>query len=135
MPEAREWTGSVAVLPEAMAELAVEMMNLATQQADPAVVRQWLRNHASTLGEWSSAVRELYVRVDETDGEVPTNAQGIALARFLRAQFRDDVHPGDRSAHVSRGGAGLGDDYLHVVLNPYGRRFEGGIDREGRVST
>lgn len=66
------------------------------------------------------------------DDEVPTIEQGLALARFLRPAFRDSVHVGLRSAFVARGGAGLPDDYLHVRLQD---GYEGGIDREGRVST
>jgi hypothetical protein len=62
---------------------------------------------------------------------VPSNAQALALGRFLRSKFA--AHdPIQRIAYVTRGGAGLSDDYLHVR---FGDGYEGGIDREGRVST
>lgn len=67
----------------------------------------------------------------DTPDEVPTVEQGIALARFLRPHFREP-RPGGRYAQVSRGGAGLSDDYLLVRLSD---GYEGGIDRDGRVST
>jgi hypothetical protein len=142
MATERQWTGSVAKLPESMDQLAVEM----SMKASAAAVRladvpearelaQFLADHAYTLSEWADAVRTLYVRVDETDGEVPTNAQGVALARFLRPGF-ERADRADRHAQVSRAGAGLGDDYLYVrVPNGRGGWYEGGIDREGRVST
>jgi hypothetical protein len=144
MPTTREWTGSVAVLPESMAAFAVEMANKANDaleelrtaedrsDVDRALseVATFLQDHAYTLGEWSDAVRELYARLDE--GEFPTNAQGVALARFLRPAFADDVKPADRFANVSRGGMGLGDSYLLVRLAD---GYTGGIDTEGRTST
>ena len=65
------------------------------------------------------------------NGDVPTNAQALALGRFLRGHFRSD-DPRCRGAHVSRGGTGLGDDHLYVRFND---GYEGGIDREGRTST
>lgn len=129
----REWTGSVAVLPESMRLLALQMDELANTGAVDGVEMRgadFLRDHAATLAEWADAVEQLYARLDE--GEIPTNAQGIALARFLRPAFRDDAHPADRSAHVSRGGAGLPDSYLYVRLSD---GYEGGIDSDGRVST
>jgi hypothetical protein len=145
MPAQREWTGSVAVLPESMAAFAVEMSNKAYEargelrssersDVDHALSElvSFLQDHASTLAEWSDAVRELYVRLDEPKDEFPTNAQGVALARFLRPAFRDDVRPADRYASVSRGGEGLGDSYLLVRLAD---GYTGGIDREGRTST
>lgn len=133
----REWTGSVAVLPDSMAALAIEMSNLATNrnapmdESDAREMADFLRDHAYTLAEWSDAIRELYARLDEPKGEIPTNAQAIALGNFLRGHFRsDDVS--SRYANVSRGGAGLGDSYLHVR---FGDGYEGGIDPEGRTST
>lgn len=85
---------------------------------------------AYALSELANEVGEHYVRAD-ADGEVPTNAQAIALARFLRPAFNVKDR-GYRFARISRGGAGLPEDYLHVVLAD---GYEGGIDRDGRTST
>lgn len=131
----REWTGSVSVLPHSMREFANEMTNVArTVEDDPAALAAklsgFLIDHAYTLSEWADAVDQLYARLDE--GKVPTNAQGVALARFLRPSFADDADPGYRHATVMRGGMGLPDDYIAVSL-PDG--YVGGIDREGRTST
>lgn len=93
----------------------------------------FLRDHAQSLAEFAQQCEDEYVRTAGGDVEdVPTTAQGVALARFLRRQFRPSVHPGERHAHVSRGGAGLPGDYLHVRMAD---GYEGGIDRDGRVST
>lgn len=136
MPNERQWTGSVSDLPKAMRELAIEMSRIASagnaprDESDANQLAGFLQDHAYTLSEWADAVEQLYARLDQ--GEIPTNAQGVALARFLRPQFRDTVHPADRRATVTRGGAGLSDTYLLVTL-PGG--YQGGIDHEGRVST
>jgi hypothetical protein len=63
--------------------------------------------------------------------ELPTTAQGVALARFLRGFLR---RPGGRSAYatVCRVGAGLPDDYLYVRLHD---GYEGGIAPDGSIST
>ncbi len=68
------------------------------------------------------------VRAHRRRRGVPTNAQGLALARFLRPAFRDKTI----GAAVSRGSAGLPDDYLFVRLTD---GYEGGIAPDGRVST
>lgn len=130
----REWTGSVSVLPHSMREFANEMTNVArTVEDDPAALAAklsgFLIDHAYTLSEWADAVDQLYARLDE--GKVPTNAQGVALARFLGNGFRN-AERRFAWANVALGGAGLPDSYLHVRM---GDGYEGGIDREGRVST
>lgn len=108
--------------------LAMQMADAAIQTNDPA-----LQDYALTVSELAQQHREEYVRIHGGNGrEVPTYAQGIALARFLRRGFSDEVHAGDRHAHVARGGAGLSDDYLYVRLAD---GYEGGIDRDGAVST
>ena len=66
----------------------------------------------------------------DTEGEVPTVAQGVALARFLRPHFQMDAV--NRGAFVSRGGQGLGDNYLYVRFND---GYEGGIAKDGSTST
>jgi hypothetical protein len=81
------------------------------------------------LGMLQDAV-ELAGFFADHDGQHPTGAQGLALAKFLRSQFRDRMCA---AAHVYRGGVGLPDDYLHVVFPHSG--YEGGIDPEGRTST
>lgn len=74
-------------------------------------------------------IQEQYVKL-ETDGDVPTIAQGVALARFLRPHFNSDKN--HWGAFISRGGAGLGNDYIHVRFND---GYCGGIDKTGRTST
>ena len=117
-----------------MAEAPLEkrLMTLAMQMNNHAMEKNMasLSDYATTLADFAHQLENEYVRVTG-DTQVPTTAQGIALARFLRPTFNSGA-PGDRHARVSRGGAGLGDDYIHVVL-PDG--YEGGIDRDGRTST
>lgn len=125
----REWTGSVSDLPNSLRALAQEFAEKAL--ANPGSPHaSYLQDHAYTLNEWGDAVELLYAKLDE--GEIVTNAQGVALARFLRPSFADDADPGYRHATVMRGGMGLPDDYIAVSL-PDG--YVGGIDREGRTST
>lgn len=122
----REWTGSVAALPESLRNLAQEFMR--TSHGDPALLAGYLRDHAYTLNEWGDAVDQLYVRLDERPREgCPTNAQGVALA----GRFKPDT----TSIVVTRGGFGLPDTYLYVVESNSGRDFHCGIDEEGRVSS
>ena len=90
-------------------------------------LREFLRDHAASLSGFARQVREEYERTG-SDVVVPTNAQGLALARFLRPAFRDKTI----GAAVSRGSAGLPDDYLFVRLTD---GYEGGIAPDGRVST
>jgi hypothetical protein len=98
-------------------------------------LREFLRDHAYSLGEFARQCEEEYVRTaGGEDEKVPTVAQGVALARFLRGEWSHGrIGPGDRYAHVSQGGAGLPESYVHVVFPATG--YEGGIDRDGRVST
>jgi hypothetical protein len=125
------------------ADLHARLLSLAEQffeqshttKTNERLLREFLRDHASSILEFALQVSEEYVRVagaKALDDEFPTPAQGIALARFLRPQFRDTVHPGERHAQVMRGGLGLPDSYIAVRL-PTG--YEGGIDREGNTST
>lgn len=61
---------------------------------------------------------------------IPTREQGVAFAeRMARAKTS--------YANVSRGGAGLPDEYLLVVEEMHDpvRSFTYGIDREGRISS
>jgi hypothetical protein len=125
----REWTGSVSDLPKSLRALAQEFLAKANAHPDSPLA-SYVQDHAWTLTEWADAVELLYARLD-TEGEVPTNAQGIALARFLRGHWTN-VENRFRFASVSRGGAGLSDDYLYVRM---GDGYEGGIDRAGRTST
>ena len=73
----------------------------------------------------------------EREDVFPTPAQSLALGRFMGQVMRDDQfdRPDRRGyawARVARGGLGLSQSYLSVVL---GDNYEGGIDREGRVSS
>lgn len=128
MPTDRQWTGSCANVPESLRALALEFMAKAHEHEDSPLSR-YLIDHAYTLNEWGDAVEQLYARLDE--GEIVTNAQGVALAGFLRRSFRTAV-PAYRWANVAQGGMGLPDTYLHVRMAD---GFTGGIDQEGRVST
>ena len=87
---------------------------------------EFLRDHAASLDEFATQVQEEYVRLIAED--IPTPAQGDALARFLRPAFRDRRI----GAHVCRGGQGLPEDYLHVRLSD---GYEAGIAPDGRTST
>lgn len=119
-----------APLDERLDALALQFQQRAWD--DPKAANSgYLQDHAQSLAEFANQLRDEYVRI-VGDDEIPTVAQGVALARFLRPQFRDDVRPGNRSAHITRAGAGLPNDYLHVIL-PGG--YEGGIAPDGRVST
>jgi hypothetical protein len=92
-----------------------------------APLRVFLLDEAASLAEVAQQAREEYVRI-AADEECPTNAQGVALGRFLRPALRDRTV----GAHVRRGGAGLPDDYVHVRLTD---GYEAGIAPDGRVST
>lgn len=124
----REWTGSVSDLPNSLRALAMEFAETALANRD-SQLSSYLQDHAYTLSEWGDAVEQLYAKLDE--GEIVTNAQGVALAGFLRRGFRN-AERRVAWANVALGGAGLPDSYLHVRM---GDGFEGGIDSEGRVST
>jgi hypothetical protein len=104
----REWTGSVANLPESMRAFAVEMANLANEEAaelksderhevDAALERvvEFLRDHAYTLSEWGDAVEQLYARLDAPAGAGDfTNAQALAVGRIaLRPPYHTAVWP------------------------------------------
>lgn len=145
MANERQWTGSCANVPESLRALALEFMTKAYAARDElkidsgaersdvdralAELSAYLIDHAATLSEWGDAVEQLYARLDE--GEIVTNAQGVALAGFLRRGFRTAV-PAYRWANVAQGGMGLPNTYLSVRMAD---GFEGGIDQEGRVST
>lgn len=101
----------------------------------PEAIQSYIRDMAyavSHIAQELEQVESIAGDLQATDGEFPTPRQGLALARFMRQVMRDDSVPIYRYARVSRGGAGLGDDYLYVAL---GDNYVGGIDREGRVST
>lgn len=124
-------TGTHAPLHERVAHLA-RMFFEASYEEDRSEnwLRMFIRDHGASLADFARELEENYAPLS-TGGEIPSNAQAIALGRFLRSRFAaHDVM--QRIAYVTRGGAGLPDDYVHVR---FGDGFEGGIDREGRVST
>ncbi|HEV3071852.1 MAG TPA: hypothetical protein VGY76_10565 [Solirubrobacteraceae bacterium] len=88
----------------------------------------WITTLALQLSELGRDARENYERLLPAEGDIPTAAQGVALARFLRWRLRES----GSYATVTRGDLGLPDTYLHIQF-PDG--YEGGIDREGRLST
>lgn len=109
--------------------LALVAGELALADEAPGLSVETLENLAEELASIHMELEREWVHAS-TDGEVPTVAQGIALARFLRPHFTGDKsHWG---AFVSRGGAGLGDSYLHVRFND---GYEGGIAKDGSTST
>jgi hypothetical protein len=113
-------------LPEAIAQLALSIT------MTPGVTRgeqAWLNNLIERLGELADQATTEYERVRPVEGDSPTAAQGVALATFLRSRLQ---HP-DEYATVSLGSpAGMLPNY---VLVRFSDGYEGGIDREGRVST
>lgn len=139
MPD-REWTGSVAVLPASMRELAIDFANRAYAARDEAdgpnelatlrALAAYVQDNAYTLGEWSDAIDELYARLDA--GEPYTNAQGVALVRRLSEHTQRvtiTLRPSD-----------LPDGYLLVHMEDYvgvgqARSFVCGIAPDGRVSS
>lgn len=89
-----------------------------------------------TLSEAAQEVERIAIELEafvlHDDGHrFPTPKQSLTLGYFLHSRWNGE-DPGRRGATVTRGGAGLGEDYLYVRF-PDG--YEGGIDREGRLST
>lgn len=118
----REWTGSCAVLPEALRALAITFAERGGETND-----SFLRDEAYTLSEWADAVEQLYARLDA--GEPYTNAQGVALARRITERTqRVEVYPRPFD---------LPDGSLRVLIHDAGaqRAFECGIEPDGSVSS
>jgi hypothetical protein len=120
-------TQTRAPLDERLAALAMQFLEQA-EDADASAPQHaaFLSTHVESLTDFARQLREEYTRL--TAEEIPTCAQGLALARFLRPAFRDKRV----GAHVCRGGQGLPEDYLHVRLSD---GYEGGIAPDGRTST
>jgi hypothetical protein len=110
--------------------LAALAMQFRTQADDDAATAPqhaaFLRTHIESLADLAQQLEDEYARL--TTDEIPTCAQGLALARFLEPWFRDK----SVGAHVCRGGQGLHEDYLHVRLTD---GYEAGIAPDGRTST
>jgi hypothetical protein len=114
-------------LDERLAALAMQFWTQARDAGATAPQHAaFLRTHVETLADLAQQLEEEYVRL--TTDEVPTCAQGLALARFLGPWFRDT----SVGAHICRGGQGLSEDYLHVRLTD---GYEAGIAPDGRTST
>lgn len=114
-------------LDERIAAMAMQALTQAEDAA--ATVPQhaaFLRRHVEALSELAQQLEDEYVRL--TTEEIPTPAQGLALARFLRPCLRDKRV----GASVCRGGQGLPEDYLYVRLSD---GYSGGIAPDGRTST
>jgi hypothetical protein len=118
-----------APLPDRLRALAEEFQRVAWER-DARAGDEFLRDHAASLCEFAAQADEEYVRVGGDD-EIPTTAQGVALARFLRGFMRGPKGP-RAHALVSRAGAGLPEDYLHVRMDD---GYEGGIAPDGATST
>jgi hypothetical protein len=82
------------------------------------------------LAPYVSPIERAVAVTERTTEQLPP-AQVFALARFVMRGLGSERR-GDRWFRCSLGGAGLPDDYLHVVM---GDGFECGIDPDGRVST
>lgn len=118
-------------LHERLNALAVEIDKLGDELGERSIPGgAAAREYATVVAELAQECERDYVRL-ESEGDTPTIAQGVALARFLRPHFRpqSSVAP---VANVSRGGAGLPADYLYVR---FADGYEGGIAPDGRTST
>lgn len=115
------------------------LSTLSEQLADPAAPWQAsasqamlsvseLARAASLIGEMAREFREDYVRV-HADGDAPTPAQALALARLLRNAFARASHPSLASARVALADPPRGILQVHVS----GEETSVSIDREGRV--
>jgi hypothetical protein len=127
----RQWTGSVAVLPVSLRDLAQDFMHKAHGHED-SPLSSYLIDHAYSLSEWGDAVEQLYARLDAkgSSSSVMTNAQGVALA----ARFTERT----LGINLSRGSFGLPDDYIYAIARDKRAGvadFHFGIDPEGRVSS
>jgi hypothetical protein len=113
---------SAGSLDERLEALAITVAGHSSTPGD------WIDDLAHQLCAFARESRENYELLLPPEGETPTAAQGVALARFLRSRF------GERcgQATITRGGLGLPDHFVHVLF-PDG--YQGGIDREGNVST
>jgi hypothetical protein len=116
--------------PGAGGDLAAQLGELAriVYERGEATEDAWFLNHAHKLNDLAEQARNCYIPLVAADEEIPTSAQGVALARFVRPHLRDRRG----SATVCRGPRDLPDGYLYVRCDD---GYEGGIDREGRVST
>lgn len=113
------------------ADLPTRLNALARQviARSPEGAPNWITSLAQQLSTLGDDARENYERLLPPEGETPTAAQGVALARFLRSRLRDS----GSHARVARGtGILLPEGFLHVVFDD---GYEGGIDRDGQVST
>lgn len=126
-------TNTRAPVEDRLDALAQQFVSRAWREDTPPAERQYLLDHAASLTEFAQQVRDEYVRAAGNRGpeDIPTVAQGVALAHFLRGHFRH-ADPTKRLAHVSRGSLGLPADFLHVR---FGDGYEGGIAPDGRTST
>jgi hypothetical protein len=120
-------TQSPEPLDERLAALAMQFL---TQAEDGSATTeqhaQFRLAQVESLSDFARQIEVEYARL--TAHEIPTCAQGLALARFLAPHLRDR----SIGAHVCRGGQGLPEDYLHVRFTD---GYEGGIAPDGRTST
>lgn len=120
-------TQTRAPLDERLAALAMQFRTQAEDAGATAPQHaEFLRSHVASLADFVQQLEDEYARL--TTEEIPTCAQGLALAQFLRPAFRDT----GIGAHVWRAGLDLPDDYLYVRLSD---GYEGGIAPDGRTST
>jgi hypothetical protein len=103
---------------ERIMQLAIDVANMTDLDQKHAL--------AVTASHLANEVEEGYVSAD-AEGELPTNAQGLALARFMRGRIEKGP------VRVWAGGFSmLPAGYLSVSCSD---GFEGGIARDGSTST
>jgi hypothetical protein len=93
-------------------------------------LRAYLRDHAYSLCEFAEQVRDEYVRAD-AEGKVPTNAQGIAIARVIRGRWAGDI---DYNVTVGREMSFDGGKSPRIGFH-FVDGFTGGIAPDGSVNT
>jgi hypothetical protein len=114
-------------LDERLAALAMQFLAQSKDASATAPqLAAFLHAQVESLSDLAGQLEDEYARL--TTHEIPTCAQGLALARFLAPHLRDM----SIGAHVCRGGQGLPSDYLHVRFTD---GYEGGIAPDGRTST
>lgn len=136
----REWTGSVAVLPEAMRELAIKMANVAAirnapmDESDAREMATFLADEAYTLSEWADAVEQLYARLDA--GEGVTNAQGVRIAALLRGSPGSTIQVSRVAVLHPPASNPPEPEFLGFVLtHADGAQITGGIEPDGSAHT
>lgn len=111
-----------------LAKLAVrviteaDLVEFERERVDPDIAKEW----AQELSGMATECEENYVRL-ETSGDIPTVAQGVALARLMRGR------KSAREVAVRVNQPSLPPGYLHVYFPD--DDFEAGIAMDGSTSS